>query len=53
MKNVQLSDDEIRVLIGMMDAAVRAQGLQVAANAIHLAGKLQEAKEPDDDKDHD
>ena len=43
MKNVQFTDDEIRVLISILDIAVRANGLQIAANAIHLAGKLQNA----------
>ena len=45
MKTIELSEQEIQVLMGMIDAAVRAQGLNVAANAVHLAGKLQNAAE--------
>jgi len=46
MKYIELSDDEIKVLLGMIDVFVRAEGLNGAANALHLARKLQEAEEP-------
>lgn len=52
MKTIELTEDEIKVLMGMIDTAVRAQGLNVAQNAVHLAGKLQNAPdrpEPEND----
>jgi len=46
MKTVEFSDDEIRVLIGMIDVAVRARGIEAAGSAVHLVAKLQKAAEP-------
>ena len=45
MKYVELSEQEIQVLANLIDAAVRAQGLAVASNAVALIQKLESAKE--------
>jgi len=49
MINLQLTEQEAQALVQLMDAAVRAQGLQVAQAALVLTAKVQEAakaKEP-------
>lgn len=38
---IDLSADEINVLLGLIDLAVKAGGLQVAQNAVILAAKIQ------------
>lgn len=43
--NVQLTKDEIEVLVSYCDLACRSQGLQAAGNALHLVKKLREAQE--------
>lgn len=40
---IELSADEVRATIQMLDLAVKAGGLQVAQHAIPLAMKLQQA----------
>ena len=47
-KRVDFTDDEIKVTIGLFDAALRAQGLQIAGNVVHLTTKLQNAMEVED-----
>jgi hypothetical protein len=44
MKRIELTDEEIRVLLGMIDVAVRSRGLEAAEAAIVLAKKLQAAE---------
>lgn len=43
MINLQLTEQEAQALVQLMDAAVRAQGLQVAQAALVLTAKVQEA----------
>lgn len=43
MINLQLTEQEAQALVQLMDAAVRAQGLQVAQAALVLTAKIQEA----------
>lgn len=43
---IEMSADEINVLLGLIDLAVKAGGLQVAQNAVILAAKLRAAAEP-------
>jgi hypothetical protein len=50
MKSVELTDDEINALMQLIDAGVRATGLQHAANAVHLAAKIN-APEPIEEDD--
>ena len=45
MKHLELTEEEIRVLVGMIDVAVRARGLEAAGSAVHLAAKIQNAPE--------
>ena len=40
---IELSDEEMNALIGLLDVAVRAQGLNVAQNALVLATKIKQA----------
>jgi hypothetical protein len=47
MKTIELTDEEIRVLISMIDVAVRARGMEAAESGVHFVKKLQEAKEPE------
>jgi len=51
MKTIELTDEEIRVLISMIDVAVRARGMEAAESGVHFVKKLQEAKEPEEDGD--
>jgi len=46
MITLQLTEQEAQALIQLMDAAVRAQGLQVAQTALVLTAKIQEAAKP-------
>ena len=48
---IELTEQEAQVLLSLMDAAVRAQGLQAAANAVHLANKIQEAAQEKETED--
>tara|TARA_R100001443_G_scaffold114080_1_gene129551 strand:+ start:1727 stop:1939 length:213 start_codon:yes stop_codon:yes gene_type:complete len=43
MTNIEFSDEEMNALIGLLDVAVRAQGLNVAQNALVLATKIKQA----------
>ena len=43
MKVIELTPQEINVLMGFLDVAVRAEGLNAAQNALALAQKLQNA----------
>ena len=43
---IDLSADEINVLLGLIDLAVKAGGLQVAQNAVILAAKLRAVAQP-------
>lgn len=43
---VDMSADEINVLIGLIDLAVKAAGLHVAQNAVILAAKLRAVVPP-------
>lgn len=43
MINLPLTEQEAQALVQLMDAAVRAQGLQVAQAALVLTAKVQEA----------
>jgi hypothetical protein len=43
MKYIELTDEEIRVLISMIDVAVRARGMEAAESGVHFVKKLQEA----------
>jgi len=49
MKNIELNDDEIRVLIGLIDVAVRARGLEAAESGLHFVKKLQAETNGDPD----
>jgi len=40
---IEFSDEEMNALIGLLDVAVRAQGLNVAQNALVLATKIKQA----------
>lgn len=42
-KKVSFTEQEANALISMLDDAVKAKGLSVAQNALHITGKLQEA----------
>lgn len=42
---LEFNDEEIRVLIGLLDLAVKAGGLQVSESAVHFAKKIQAASE--------
>lgn len=43
MLTLTLNNQEVETLFRLLDTAVRAQGLQAAAPALALVGKLQEA----------
>jgi len=43
MKTIELTDEEIRVLISLIDVAVRARGMEAAESGVHFVKKLQEA----------
>tara|TARA_R100001230_G_C5656707_1_gene161528 strand:- start:798 stop:1004 length:207 start_codon:yes stop_codon:yes gene_type:complete len=40
---IEFSDEEMNALISLLDVAVRAQGLNVAQNALVLASKIRES----------
>jgi len=42
-KEVLLTEQEANVLIGLLDIAVKSDGLKVAQNALALVSKLQQA----------
>ena len=42
-KEVLLTEQEANVLIGLLDVAVKSDGLKVAQNALALVSKLQQA----------
>ena len=46
MASLTLTEQEGNVLIQLLDAAVKAQGLGVAENAVFLVKKVQEAFNP-------
>ena len=48
MKILQLTDEEIQVLAGLLDIAVKSAGIAVAKNAVHLLNKLELAEEVED-----
>jgi len=48
VKSVELTDDEIKALLQLIDAGVRSSGLQYAANAVHLVNKINAAEIIDD-----
>ena len=41
--NIELTQEEAQTLVNLIDAAVRAQGLQAAVVALPLVQKLQDA----------
>ena len=45
MKQLQLTEEEIQALVNLMDAGVKALGLQSVKNAAHLLTKLETAKD--------
>ena len=51
MKTLEFSEQEATVLVNLLDAAVRAQGLGVAQNALALAQKVQGAFAPEEKKE--
>ena len=46
---IEFSDEEMNALISLLDVAVRAQGLNVAQNALVLASKIRESARGIDD----
>ena len=47
MMKVELTNDELNALAGMLDLAVKSGGLQVAKKAVHLLAKLEAAQPVD------
>jgi hypothetical protein len=48
MKLIELTEEEIQAALNLLDAAVRAQGLNAAQNALALAQKLQNAPQAEE-----
>ena len=46
---IEFSDEEMNAFISLLDVAVRAQGLNVAQNALVLASKIRESARGIDD----
>lgn len=40
---IELTQQEAEQLVGLLDVATKAGGLQVASAALHFVGKIQEA----------
>ena len=45
MKQLQLTDQEIQVLVNLIDAGVKHAGISMVKNAAVLLGKLKQAEE--------
>lgn len=43
---IELTEDEARVLLALLDVAVKAAGLQAAESALAIAKKVQAAQAP-------
>ena len=41
--NIELNDDEAKVLVNLLNVAVKARGLEAAESALHFVGKIQTA----------
>ena len=50
--NIELSDEEARALLALLDLAVKSAGLNAAAPALALARKVQEAQTLKQRADH-
>jgi len=48
MKQILLTDEEIRALAALMDAGVKSLGLSCVKNATHLLIKLEQAEDVGD-----
>lgn len=46
MTSIEFSQDELKALVGLMDAAVRASGLQSVVAAAVLIQKIENAAKP-------
>jgi len=49
VRRIELTDTEIQVLADLMNAGVKALGLQSVKNAAYLLGKLENAEEVKED----
>jgi hypothetical protein len=45
MINISLTEEEAKVLVNMLDVAVKAAGLQAAEAGLHFTKKIQEAQQ--------
>jgi len=45
MKRIELTNEEIQVLAGLMDAGVKSLGLNCVKNAAYLLSKLEQAQD--------
>lgn len=51
MTTIQLTDQELQALAGLLDAGVKALGLRAVKDAASLLAKLEEATQPKEQAD--
>jgi hypothetical protein len=53
MITLELTNDELQALAGLLDAGVRATGLRAVKDAATLLAKLEAAAQPKEEMTHD